>query len=98
MGSFLRLARFTRADRKPRRLAQDQTRFSELRVATGLQVVKQNRHHLMILCASTMRVASARSEHPLGFRVVCVELLELAKPRRKVRSQQHAIERPVERP
>src|SRR5262249_62252895 len=34
LGSFLRLARFTRADRKPRRVAHDQTRFSSLHVAT----------------------------------------------------------------
>ncbi len=39
---FLHLVRFTRADRKPQRVAHDQTRFSWLRVATGLQVVKQN--------------------------------------------------------
>lgn len=37
-------------------------------------------------------------EHPQGFREVCVELLQLSKPRRKVLGEQHAIERPVERP
>jgi len=40
-----------------RRVAEDQTRFSSLRVATGQQIVKQNRHHLMIWSLK----ASARS-------------------------------------